>query len=779
MIFLIRKSIFFKTAFLLLILLNVADNTCAEQKYNPSPIIFVHGYNTVRAQKYNLWQPTFKEFQKYFFDSNKNEFKYDNNRWYNYEALFDSRTISNGDLDTMANKLGSFINDVIDRLPSDQDKKVVIVAHSAGGIITRRLLYEKSSYQDKIDKVIFLDCPQLGSPLASGIILIDRMIPELKKLRDKYSYFSVPRFSIQNYWENLAYCNLYEQIDKTLAFYNLVVDYNLGLNIKDMLDGYKNPYRDPNDPNPGRYRPDIPHYEGQSVAVGQLAVPETISASKTFIGTSYSSISDRIMVATAPEVAKSSYEKNKTFLNNRPLGTPANFRTIRGQGSKAWFIGSTASSALNWVADFEGFPPGNSLLNLDTGDGVVTALSQTALAANQSEPNNTIYSINAFHTDAPAAWQTILEAIDDPPVIESVRFGASYWSHFPYDYVIFKLKDYLLADIEILEMKEGANSINLDDFKVPGTDNIYKPYAKYGKDFLKEHDYIEYQTDYEGRRWQFTFHLMPGEFVVKINRIGTSNGNPKIYLKVKNPTGKTATCAAYLLSTGSKIIQKEGHANGASSAEPPTPSTWQQTKDEAYSNFLNSTPTAETYFSAYLGIEYPVVWPYEIGSSSSVYYGQEYPGGPTYTGWSAYEKRWYKHWINFRLDLNEVEIAKLKSVKFIGELTKFFPDGASDFDIFVYRLSSNIWPPPLGLDDDGDQFLFKRNTAIVENREYKKIEEEINPFLYINLTGNNVWEFKTNIPDANHIPNPGGSYSLEGRIDFPVLFVTFEEDTPP
>ncbi|MDR3642603.1 MAG: hypothetical protein P4L74_03195 [Candidatus Doudnabacteria bacterium] len=49
--------------------------------------------------------------------------------------------------------------------------KVDIIAHSQGGLVTKRLLFEKPSYQDKIRKLVLVGVPNFGSPQTAKTLL--------------------------------------------------------------------------------------------------------------------------------------------------------------------------------------------------------------------------------------------------------------------------------------------------------------------------------------------------------------------------------------------------------------------------------------------------------------------------------------------------------------------------------------------------------------------------------------------------------------------------------
>lgn len=531
-----------------------------EEKYNPCPIVFVHGYNVLPkdTSKYDLWQKASKEFQKYFFvnpdDPYNSEFKYHNERLYNYETVFDYREMSEGDIEEIAGGLANYVDKVIKRLPAYQKKKVIIVAHSMGGLVTRRMLSMNDkngkSYQEKVAKVVFVDSPLLGSPLASGVILIDRLRPDLEQKKKDYAKYADLDIGFNTSPTALAYYDLYNQIDGHLKFCELLVGFNKIITVKDMLSGYSkkpNPYGAPKpEEEPARYNPYLAnHYEGQKVAIGELVVPATVEASKVFVGNAKirdSVFGGIVICSTEPVRAESHYGKSETFLNNKAnvLATPDNFRTISGAGGKKWFLGKAGSAVFKMFANYSGLPDGNKLEDLDTGDGIVTTLSQTALAHSQNGPNSQIYPIEAFHFDAPNAWKTILDAIDDdPPVIESMKVvsadmgetgrGAEYSV-----YVVAGIKEYLLADIRFSYLTLDDRQADLGEFYEMGNDYEelpFKPYVKFAKDFLKKRQDPDITDSANNPQT-----LLPGEFYVKLDTEG--NDAHVVKLKMKNPAEK-------------------------------------------------------------------------------------------------------------------------------------------------------------------------------------------------------------------------------------------------
>jgi pimeloyl-ACP methyl ester carboxylesterase len=64
------------------------------------------------------------------------------------------------------------LKQIIEQIASTTgSSKLDIVAHSQGGLVVKRLLYEKPEYQDKINKLVFVGTPNLGAPKATKALL--------------------------------------------------------------------------------------------------------------------------------------------------------------------------------------------------------------------------------------------------------------------------------------------------------------------------------------------------------------------------------------------------------------------------------------------------------------------------------------------------------------------------------------------------------------------------------------------------------------------------------
>ncbi|MCK5607761.1 alpha/beta hydrolase, partial [Candidatus Pacearchaeota archaeon] len=147
---------------LLLTYLIFSSNVFAEKKtYYPYPIIFVHGINS-SAEK--CWSGVEKHFLQNYF-SNKEVTKYFPYGG-DYLILVDYERQNVGDIPTIASEaLKNVVGNAIKKLPDDY-KKVIIVTHSMGGLVTRSFLKQYPDYHDKIAKVIFIGTPHRGSSFA-------------------------------------------------------------------------------------------------------------------------------------------------------------------------------------------------------------------------------------------------------------------------------------------------------------------------------------------------------------------------------------------------------------------------------------------------------------------------------------------------------------------------------------------------------------------------------------------------------------------------------------
>lgn len=114
--------------------------------------------------------------------------------------------------------------------------------------------------------------------------------------------------------------------------------------------------------------------------------------------------------------------------------------------------------------------------------------------------------------------------------------------------------------------------------------------------------------------------------------------------------------------------------------------------------------------------------------------------------------------------------------------------GAPDYNLFVYRDTSDKWPPVMSSTYGGNELLFSLNTMLFEN----VTEEGATPFeveidkTKMNLSGINVLELRPDFVEYNRIPallvpqKAGSAYSAasylqEVLVYDPMLIVIFED----
>lgn len=706
----------------LLVLAKISD--ASDSIYSPYPIIFVHGINS----KMGVWGYTKSELEKYFKD--QSGYKYFHDDEYDYFPYANYGWKNNGDIRDIAfPTLEGQIDIALASFPSEVpegERKVIIVAHSMGGLVLRSLLKQDLTgyYASKIDRVVFLGTPHLGAPSASALWILKELNID-NNLITKYSKF---------YSASVFTGFKFKPVNYSPYVFSAVAArlMTLKVNIAILLKAAKAWGPDPNE-----------------IALEQLRLTGDVNYHAT--------ITDFSLFQFIMEDISHGHSGSETFLAQNNLVNPSNYKIIRGVNNRSgkWLTWGISQLIDNFSNNFT-FPvlkgELQSLENAkDIGDGIVTKGSQEGIGAAD-------YVISAFHASVPfiedevEAYDTILQAIEDKPVIESAYLVGAVDT-----YIVIKVKDYLLADIEIAEMTLDGNVIDLSEFYDEQSDS-YKPYVKFDKDFLKER-YV-YLSDEK-------IHLRPGEFYVAVD-MPSDYESHNIYFKFKNPANKETE--AVLCLPAERHITKE---NGASTGtRPDNQDDWIDIRDTAYSNFLNTTKHISNST-------------YEIGINANIlglYYS--IPGAPE-SGWwwRAYIEETYSSWLNFDLDITGKDI---KLAKFIYNFYKHLEGEGQDFTVSILVDSSNAWPP--AVDSAADTLLFSLNTNSLPDEEEAalSLQKDIDINLQnINISGNNVWQIKPDpsfSPD-NYIPEPAfdddigeGTFSQEMKIlYYPSLFVTFEE----
>ena len=819
-----------------LLLVNTVFAVDKPQIYTPYPIIFVSGIqtsNTPSSKHYpsNIWPNTriFTELKKYFL-LNPNTSKYiftdedisslrllkevPNLEFFFYDAQ--QRSLgSNADL------LKARIEEILesggryykpDIYTYSETPKIILLCHSLGGLIARKMLVDNhDNIQDKVAAIIFIGTPQQGSPLAAAGYFLSK---EILALKDDIANFDTLTKGA-GYLRKRAFLNVKQRekskITGNLKFMKWVeTDSGLYVSTRDSTDNDQLEAALSDSPNWSSLLHGLPtNVTEKGVIKGTLINDSSANSySHTFQAYSFNwffgiGFGAKVVRAVPEDPLKPlKYDLSDSDLytlgSNIGVG---NAHAIAGNKDE-WIrqgICFKAKSLMGWnnfnIDDYSCTNRLNPNHFWDNGDGISNLASQTAIvakanthviAATHSTLNIPIINIPIAigETDyagnppgTPGTPDIILKAIDDAPVIESIRFGERRYLELTNDYAIIKLKDYLLADIEVVEMTAGGSTpsnLLVQDFQDPTT-HAYRPYLEFGKEFLKERDYtVQSPTPY-GFSVDLKLHLMPGEFVVKINKVLA--GDRKIYLKIRNAAQKTASCAVYFTYHGSAVISKSGGAEGGDWPDNLY-QTWSQVKEAAYNNFVNAD------VQTWIGGDYVFLGrPDAIGGYTYAVSGA-WLDDAGYTSWWATEAMIYKSWLNLYLDIGS---RRIKSIKFTGNSYKWPLNNGPDFNILVYHETSNNWPPEVSLGHDGDELLFSLSTTSFSVNDANKVEVEIDQ-TKINLNGNNVWEFKPDFPEANHILDPAPvssdypftqtDYEQGAGIYYPALFVTFDEDNP-
>lgn len=501
-----RSRFRFSIIIYLFIVIFSASSLClAEEKYYPPPIVFVHGFNSSPS----AWNTAKNALDDFFYeDSGKGECKYFSYGGKDdYLILIDYELPNGGHIPTIAkNHMNDCVSDVIQDLPEGY-KKINIVAHSMGGLVTRSLLKQFSVYEDNsnINRVIFIGTPHRGSPYASAVWILNKIFWEvLRPMTFDHSAF---------YSKNVGSRFTFADESSILTVRGLSPKINNDL--KQQIEKYHERVRD---------FLDIVPLDTWELAFEQMRLDENVWFQKV-LSASFFNKADNVIFTMQ-------INGSKTFLGkaSENLATPSDFKIIRGK--IAWWdlLNKGKVLLMNQLIDVSSndftFPEDSSLEDAkDTGDGVVTKKSQEGIGKAD-------YTIDAFHTDETFHWQTILQAIEEKPIIERIYAIAVDESDRKVDmkyYILVKVKDYLLADIELEYMTLNGKPIIPDSFK----DN--KPYNAYPKkDFLKSREGPEV-IDIDGN--PTTLKLEPGEFYVKAPM---AVGKNTLRLKIKNPAEEYA-----------------------------------------------------------------------------------------------------------------------------------------------------------------------------------------------------------------------------------------------
>lgn len=489
----------------------------AEQLYYPYPIVFVHGINSSDG----MWVNVRDNLRQYFRTAQGiGEYKYPSQTSEkNYFIGCDYKGQNNGLIRNIATRqLQQAIKDALSYYPPEipeNERKVIIACHSMGGLVTRSLLTEIPNYKDKIYRVVFIDTPHLGSPYASVLWLLNEIragnaeidSPIKNITYHSYTAFSPLLFAGKEVIENASIC---------AKIFNTQVHIKLLLAPLD----FSGPYP-------------------RGDAIRDLRTPAFTSYKATYSG----------FLSNLTVTLYKDYAANDTFLGQNSLAVPVDYKVITGSNHAGYQITLwSVDKLLKFSSPFTFSPLAGESQSLDNaifnGDGIVTMSSQKTVDGTVRAD----YQVNGFHVGvADNAINETLQALENQPVIESVRvipedwnaITTNWWNSSQWYYLIFKVKDYLLADIEIESLTLDGGDIVPSSFNIGG---IKKPYNSLGKRFLEERD-----CDKEGVEFakykdilgdEKSLHLMPGEFFIKTK---IPLNAQSLYIKIKNPAAAVAS----------------------------------------------------------------------------------------------------------------------------------------------------------------------------------------------------------------------------------------------
>lgn len=514
------KSIF--VLFVIVISVNFVNFAYAGQVYYPYPIVFVHGINSSDE----MWRGMRNELRQYFWTTGvEGGYKYpDQVNEINYFISCDYQDQNNSHIPDIVTRLSFLIDKALSYYPPEtsvNDRKVIIVCHSMGGLVTRSLLTLLPSYQNKIFRVVFIDTPHLGSPYASILWLLNQVrdgnaqiIPSVKSITyNSYTAFSPLLFANKEAIERATVCTKIFNTQIHIALLLTPLDFTgpkpRGDAIKDLRT------------------PAFTHYEA-----------------------TYSGLLSDFTVTLYDD-----YAAGDTFLGQNNLTVPTDYKVITGSTPPGYQVTLwSVNKLLKFSSAFRFSTLAGESQSLDNaifnGDGIVTMSSQETVGGTARAD----YQVSGFHVGVvDNAVKETLQAIENQPVIESAyaipvdwndtyatkTAAGVYNSDKSLYYVIFKLKDYLLADIAVeqLNLITDTGTTNLLDlvsqYKV---DDVYMPYLQFNKDFLKERTYdgngIAEVTYKDINGVDQYLHLMPGEFYIQAK---IPLNAQSIYIKIKNP----------------------------------------------------------------------------------------------------------------------------------------------------------------------------------------------------------------------------------------------------
>jgi len=515
--------------------------------YIPYPVIFVHGFASSDAK---AWTNTKNNLKTYYLD------RYDYTNINQFFPQFDYESRNNDDITKIAiEDLGNNVGQrslkttidlaISNSFPSNYtgEKKVILVCHSMGGLVTRSLLKKDETgdgtghsahyYRDLIDKIIFIGTPHNGSPLASGMYLLTqeniKLVSTSVELISEISYAS--QIGSQNMVEALT--DLKENLDGVI------------ITNGDIITFYKD-------------RADVDAY-GNSIK--EMVVPSDIESKLKIYGQNASGD-----YPVMREIS-SSYPAGNSIASGGKLSqlSSSNTRLILGRVEPTrdlkWYVpfifevedqvqmmkfsdvpaivslkgelldDNHLISGPKVVSRSYNFPDLNNSIDCfesqdNLTDGIVTLASQAGVPSDKA-----VQIVNFLHTEETDQWKEILKFLDEqPPEIEFVNTA---------DDKTIKEGGYTNAQVIKIKVKEGTENSGIS-----GIDNVV---VKRGDTYPELVDNTDRGLEYDYTLGGGVFRLVDGIYYVRATDIA---GN----IKLSTFTIDTVNPDAAITSPNSNVI---------------------------------------------------------------------------------------------------------------------------------------------------------------------------------------------------------------------------------
>lgn len=93
------------------------------------------------------------------------------------ECSYDWRESVLASCETVAKQIAAHVSGPLDKAPPPGAEKVVIVAHSLGGLVAKAAIAQQLIHPGRIESVFYIGCPQYGAPAAFRSMYDDVDLP--------------------------------------------------------------------------------------------------------------------------------------------------------------------------------------------------------------------------------------------------------------------------------------------------------------------------------------------------------------------------------------------------------------------------------------------------------------------------------------------------------------------------------------------------------------------------------------------------------------------------